>query len=88
MMNLISFSAEDDSREYLGGEGVLVLRGDGDMVAKRLFLFDLEPLPALSENEKTSSFSSSCRPVERPRGFSEMFWRDRFLSASSARRFQ
>ena len=46
----------DSGREYLGGEGVLVLRGDGDMVAKILFLLDLKPLPALFGNEKTSSF--------------------------------
>ena len=78
----------DNGREYLGGEGVLVLRGDEDLVAEKLFLVDPRPLLALFENEKTSSCSSSSRPVKRPRGFSEMFWRDRFLSASSARRFQ
>ena len=44
----------NNGREYFGGEGVLLLRGDGDLVAKRLFLLDPEPLLALFENENTS----------------------------------
>ena len=80
------FLGRDDTREYLGGEGVLVLRGDGDLVVKRFFRLDPTPLLAAAcENENASSFSSSCRPGERPRGFSVLLRRGVFFSASSAR---
>ena len=82
------FVSRDGGREYVGGEGVLALRGDGDLVVKRFFQFNPRPLLALCENEKASSFSSSGRPGERPRGFSGLLRRGRFFSASSARCFQ
>ena len=48
----------DGGREYMGGEGVLALRGDGDLVMKKFFRLDPKPSLALCENEKASSCSS------------------------------
>ena len=48
------FVSRDGGREYVGGEGVLALRGDGDLVMKKFFRFDLRQLLAPFENEKAS----------------------------------
>ena len=48
------FVSRDGGREYVGGEGVLALRGDGDLVVKKFFRLDPRPSLALCENEKAS----------------------------------
>ena len=82
------FVSRDGGREYVGGEGALALRRDRDLVVKKFFRLDPMPSLALCENEKASSFSSSGRPGERPRGFSGLLRRSGFFCASSARCFQ
>ena len=82
------FVSRDGGRIYVGGEGALALRGDGDLVVKEFFRLDPRPSLALCENEEAFSFSSSSRPGERPRGFSGLLRRGGFFCASSARCFQ